>query len=160
MRTIGLHMKNTKKWVLPTILGFLTSLILLLSAVFYAFDYRPRLEANRAIEKFHQQMNDGDFGRVYDDAGSYSSLSLGKSREEWTASMGKIRDSLGKFKAVKSSLIKCEAGPVFFCRASCESAFEKTETTELFRFSRATGRLKLIEYSVLIEGQQFPGRKG
>src|SRR5690348_16826747 len=147
-------MKNARKWVLRAILGFLTSLILLLFAAFYTFDYGPRLETSRAIERFHQQMNDCDFSRVYDDAGSYTSLSSGKSRAEWVASMGKIRDSLGKFKAVKSSLIKCEAGPVLLCRASCVSAFEKTETTELFWFSRATGGLRLVEYSVQIEGQQ------
>jgi len=151
-------MERAKKWLLSTILGFLALLILLCSALFYSFDYRPKLEATKAIEKFHQQMNDGEFGRIRDDAGSYSSL--GKSREEWTASMAKIRDSLGKFEAVKSSMIRCEAGPVFICRASLVSAFERTETTEFFRFSRATGRLMLVEYSVLIEGQQFPPRKG
>jgi hypothetical protein len=158
MRTIGTHMKNRRKWVLSSILGFLTFLILLWLALFYSLDYRPKLEANRAIKRFHQQMNEGEFGRIRDDAGSYSNL--GKSPEEWTASLGKIRDSLGKFKAVKTSLIKCEAGPVFICRAYCVSAFEKRETTELFRFSRATGRLRLVEYSVLIEGQQFPPRGG
>jgi hypothetical protein len=151
-------MTRSKRWLLSTILGSLTLLILPWSALFYSFDYRPKLEATRAIEKFHKQMNEGEFGQIHDDAGMYSSL--GKTREDWAASMAKIRDSLGKFEAVKSSMIRCEAGPVFICRASLVSAFERTETTEFFRFSRATGRLTLVEYSVLIEGQQFPLRKG
>lgn len=99
-------------------------MIFLWSALFYSFDYRPKLEATRAIEKFHKQMNDGEFNQIRDDAGTYSSL--GKSPEEWTAYMGRIRDSLGKFESVKSSMIKCEAGPVFICRASLVSAFERT----------------------------------
>jgi hypothetical protein len=48
-------------------------LIFLWSALFYSFDYRPKLEATRAIEKFHKQMNDGEFSQIRDDAGTYSS---------------------------------------------------------------------------------------
>lgn len=150
-------MTRAKKWLLSTVLGFLALLILLWSALFYSFDYRPKLEATRAIERFHKQMNNSEFGEIHDDGGAYSSL--GKTREDWAASMAKIRDSIGRFEAVKSSMIKCEAGPIFICRASLVSAFERAETTEFFRFSRASGRLTLIEYSVLIEGQQFPPRK-
>ena len=150
-------MTGAKKWLLSTILGFFAIVILLVLALFYSFDYKPRLEATRAIEKFHKLLNDGDFGQIQDEVGTHSNL--GMSREDWTASIGKIRDSLGKFEVVKTSLIKCEAGPVFICRATLVSEFEKSETKEFFRFSRATGRMVLVEYSVLIEGKQFPPKK-
>jgi hypothetical protein len=67
-------MKSAGKCLLSTILGFLTFLLLPWLGLFYTHDYRPKLEANRAIEKFHKQMNDGEFGQIRDDASSYSSL--------------------------------------------------------------------------------------
>lgn len=138
-------MRLATRWLLGTIVFLLIAFLVL----GYEFDFKPKREAKSFINGFHQHFNAGDFEQICCSRGYKRPAN---DLSGWLADMSRVRDSLGKFREVKNSAIRCAAGPVFTCRASYVSVFEKNEATESFELSRASGQMTLFDYSVSTKG--------
>jgi hypothetical protein len=158
--------KQITKWL--AILG-LTFLVLVVSLWIYArysfqvFQQAKTRETASVVQRFHEGYNAQQLDEICEVAYGCSVPSFG--REGWGSYLRQVRNDVGRFNNVTSSVIRVHIEPPGV-RATYVSSFEKTECTEVFDLTffdsplkdrRLTyGPLKIVGYRVLIDGKQIP----
>jgi hypothetical protein len=130
------------------ILGSVALIVIALSRVSLHLGYfqEDREQATAAIAQFHQRIEDGRFGEVYNDADE--KLQTAAPREVLIEGMQKTRDVWGRLSEVTYLQTKVVVGPEVQISALCNVTFERGEATELFIFIRRNKKVKLAHYEI------------
>ena len=122
--------------------------VLALSRVSLHFGYveEDRAQAAKAIAQFHERIENGQFGKVYDDADE--ELQRAAPREILIDAMQKTRNLWGKLTEVTYLQTNVVMNPEVQVRAVCNVTFERGAATEMFIFMKRNRQVKLAHYEI------------
>jgi hypothetical protein len=108
---------------------------------------RGKKLSDAAVQRFHQQLDAGQFEAIYDEAGE--GFKAGDSREEVIKFLGAVHKKIGNSRKADWVNINVNTNTNgTFTRTSYTTTFDSGTATETFTWVKSGGNLKLYNYHI------------